>query len=68
MHLFLLQRYFLLLEKDLGTLIAALQVHSALVQIDLARGLRRLVLIFLDGYTLTDLSERDLVLNFSHAD
>ena len=35
---------------------------------NLACGLRGLVLILLDGDALTDLSERDLVLNLPHAD
>ena len=68
MHLFLLQRNFLLFEKDLGALIATLQVHPTLVQVDLARGLWRLVLVLLDGDALTDLSECDLVLNLPHTD
>ena len=67
-HLFLLQRNFLLFEEDLGALVAALQVHPALVQVDLACGLWRLVLVLLDGDALTDLSECDLVLNLPHAD
>ena len=66
--LLLLQRYLLLFDDNLRALIACLQVDAALVELCLASGLRRLVLILLDRDALTDLCGLDLVLDLAHAD